>query len=180
MHLGNIQIEENDAYEILDLGTLLGGLVLTILNWVTASILPPRYKQFKNPSALVEAIRANASENDIYTAPQGLFISVSLRPQIPSFAPRLAGQLAVEFGVALGLSLLVLAIPIRSSIRTAGLIGLTGLLAGVETHFPNWNWAGFPTSYLLAGSAYLCGNWFVVGLVLGALRHKVDTDTVER
>ena len=45
--------------------------------------------------------------------------------------------------------------------------GLAGLIAGVETHFPNWNWAGFPTSYLLAGSAYLAINWFIAGLVLG-------------
>src|SRR5262245_43740879 len=160
-------------------GTLAGGLVLSILNWVTAAILPPRYKQFKDPHLVVEAIRANVSGNDIYTAPQGLFVSVSLpRPQ--SFGPRIAGQFAVEFAVALGLSLLVLATPLRSSIHAAGFLGLAGLIAGVETHFPNWNWAGFPTSYLLAGSAYLTGNWFIAGLVLGAVRRTVQSEGVAR
>jgi hypothetical protein len=159
-------------------GTLAGGLVLTVLNWVTAAILPPRYKQFKDPHAVVEAVRANVSENDIYTAPQGLFVSVSLRPQPQSFGPRLAGQLVLEFAVACGLSLLVAATPVRSSILTAGFLGLAGLIAGIETHFPNWNWAGFPTSYLLAGSTYLAANWFITGLVLGAIRRKLAPGSV--
>ena len=161
-------------------GTLAGGLVLSVLNWVTAAILPPRYKQFKDPHAVVEAIRANVSGNDIYTAPQGLFVSVSIRPRLQSFGPRIAGQFAVEFAVALGLSLLLLAIPLRSSVQAASFSGLAGLIAGVETHFPNWNWAGFPTSYLLAGSAYLAGNWFIAGLVLGAVRRKLKAEGVAR
>jgi hypothetical protein len=157
-------------------GTLAGGLVLSVLNWVTAAILPPRYKQFKDPHAVVEAIRANVSGNDIYTAPQGLFVSVSIRPRLQSFGPRIAGQFAVEFAAALGLSLLLLAIPLRSSIQAASFLGLAGVIAGVETHFPNWNWVGFPTSYLLAGSAYLAGNWFITGLVLGAVRRKLKAE----
>lgn len=161
-------------------GMLAGGLVLSVLNWVTAAILPPRYKQFKDPHAVVEAIRANVSGNDIYTAPQGLFVSVSIRPRLQSFGPRIAGQFAVEFAVALGLSLLLLAIPLRSSIQAASFLGLAGLIAGVETHFPNWNWVGFPTSYLLAGSAYLAGNWFITGLVLGAVRRKLKAEGVAR
>ena len=154
-------------------GTLAGGFVLSVLNWFTAAILPPRYKQFIDPPAVVEAIRPNVLGNDIYTAP-GLFVSVALRPRFQSFGPRIAGQFFVEFAVALGLSLLLLATPLRSSIHSAGFLGLAGLIAGVETHFPNWNWTGFPTSYLLAGSAYLAGNWFIAGLVVGAVRRKLS------
>jgi hypothetical protein len=161
-------------------GTLAGGLVLSVLNWLTAAVLPPRYKQFRDSPAVVEAIRANVSGNDIYTAPQGLFVSVSLRPRPQSFGLSIASQFVVEFAVALGLSLLVLATPFRSSIRVASFLGLAGLIAGVETHFPNWNWAGFPTSYLLAGSAYLAGNWFIAGLVLGVVRRKLEADGVAR
>ncbi len=156
-------------------GTLAGWLVLSVLNWVTAAILPPRFKQFRDPHAVVETIRANVSGDDIYTAPQGLFVSVSLRPRQQNFGARIAGQFVVEFVVAFGLSLLLLAMPLRSSTYGASFLGMTGLLAGIETHFPNWNWVGFPTSYLLAGSAYLAGNWFVTGLVLGAIRRKLET-----
>ena len=130
-------------------GTLAGGLVLSVLNWFTAAILPPRYQQFTHPQAVVEAV--------------GL---------------RLASQLVAECAVALGLSLLLLATPLRSSAYSAGVLGLAGLIAGVETHFPNWNWAGFPTSYLLAGSAYLAGNWFVAGLLLGAIRRRLEAKGV--
>src|SRR5215831_17429159 len=101
-------------------GTLAGGLLLTVLNWLTAAILPPRYKQFKDPQVVMEAIRPNVSGNDIYTAPQGLFVSVSLHRGPQSFGPRLAGQVVAEFAVALGLSLLVLAAPLRASIHAAG------------------------------------------------------------
>ena len=100
-------------------GTLAAGLVVSVLNWVTAAILPPCYKQFKDPDAVVEAIRANVSGNDIYTAAQELFVPVSIRPRLQSFGPRIACQFAVEFAVALGLSLLLLAVPLRSSIQAA-------------------------------------------------------------
>jgi hypothetical protein len=156
--------------------TLVGGLVLSMLNWLTAAILPPRYQQFKNPEAVAETIRANVSGNNIYTAPQGLFVSVSLRPGLmsgsPSLGPRIASQFLIEFAVALGFSLLLLATPLRPPLYAASLLGLAGLLAGVETHFPLWNWAGFPASHLLAGSGYLTANWFLTGLVLGWIRLK--------
>ena len=119
----------------LMIGTLAGGLVLTVLNWVTAAILPPRYKHFKDPHAVVEAIRAKVSGSDIYTAAQGLFVSVSLRPRLQSFGPRIASQLFVEFAVALGLSLLVLATPLRSSIHAVGFLGLAGLIAWCRDTF---------------------------------------------
>lgn len=162
----------------LTAGTLLGGLILSVLNWLTAAILPPRYKQFTVPQAVVDTVRANAAEDDIYTAPQGVFVAVSLRPErfgrSRSVGHRISAQFAIEFAVALGLSLLLLATRIRSPLSAAALLGLTGLIAGVETHFPNWNWEGFPTSYLLAGSGYLAGNWLMTGLLLGAIRRKLD------
>lgn len=162
-------------------GTLVGGMLLTLLNWLTAAVLPPRFKQFRDPQAVVEAVRSNVSGNDIYTAPQGLFVSVSLRPD-SSVGPqnvrsRLTRQIAIEFVVASALSLLLLATPIRSPLFAARFLGLAGLIAGTETHFPNWNWSGFPMSYLLAGSGYLAANWFLVGLVLGIVRRKlIPTD----
>src|SRR5262245_25848357 len=126
-------------------GTLAGGLVLAILNWVTAAVLPPRFKQFRDAHAVVEAIRANVTADDIYTAPEGIFVSVSLGSRSQNFAPRIAGQFVVEFAVGFGLSLLILATRLRSSIHAAGFLALAGIIAGIETHFPNWNWEGFPT-----------------------------------
>ena len=159
-------------------GTLVAGLTLSLLNWFTAAILPPRFKQFKDTQTVVETIRANVSGNNIYTAPQGLFVAVSLRADLSSriqnFGPHIAGQFAIEFAVALGLSLLLLTVPGRSPMYAASFFGLTGLIAGIETHFTHWNWDGFPASHLLAGSAYLAGNWFVAGLVLGTIRRRLE------
>jgi hypothetical protein len=84
------------------------------------------------------------------------------------------GQFAIDFGVALGLSVLLLATPPRSPLRAAGFLGLCGLVAGTEVHFPEWNWAGFPVVHMLAGIGYLAANWCITGLVLGTLRQKLD------
>ena len=157
-------------------GTLLGGVLLFVLNWFAAAVLPPRYRQFRNAEAVVEAVRSNTTSNDIYAAPQGLFVAVSLLPvesgDSRPMGARIIGQLLIEFFVAFGLSLLLRAAPARSALFAASFLGLAGLIAGLETHFPNWNWSGFPTSYLLAGSGYLSAIWFVVGLVLGTIRRK--------
>ena len=158
-------------------GTLAGGVLLSLLNWLTAALLPPRFKQFRDPGAVVETIRSNVSGNDIYTAPQGLFVSVSLQPGSaggsPNFGARVIRQFAAEFAVAFGFSFLLLRTSIRSPLSAAAFFGLAGLIAGIETHFPDWNWAGFPTSHLLAGSGYLAANWFVVGLALGTAWQKL-------
>jgi hypothetical protein len=118
----------------------------------------------------VETIQANVFDHDIYTAPQGVFVAVS--NPLQNVGRHIAGQFAVEFVVALGLSLIVSATRIRTSLGAAGFLGLIGLTAGIETHFPMWNWSGFPTSYLMAGSLYLAANWLITGLLLGALRQK--------
>ena len=164
---------EDPTRRFLFVGTLGGGLLLCVLNWFTAAILPPRFKQFRDPQAVTEAVAVNVSDNDIYVAPQGLFVSVSLsskaRGPSPRFAARLVAQLLIEFTVAFGVSLLLLVIPVSSPLWAAGSAGFAGFIAGLETHFPLWNWEGFPFSYLLAGCFYLAASWFLVGLTLDSL-----------
>lgn len=155
-------------------GTLAGGVILSLLGWFTAAILPPRFKQFTDVHAVVETIRVNVPANGIYTAPQGLFVAVALRPdlsdRLPDFGARLVRQFAVEFAVALCLSVLLLATPIRSPLRAGGFLGLVGLAAGTELRFPEWNW----NVHLLSGVGYLAANWCITGVVLGILRRRFD------
>ncbi len=159
-------------------GTLAAGVVLSVLGWFTAAILPPRFKQFQDPHVVVEAVRANVATNDIYTAPQGLFVAVSLRPdlsnRLQTVAGHLAGQFLIEFVVAFGLSVVPVATPIRAPLRAGAWLGVIGLLAGTEVHFTEWNWSGFPATHTLAGIVYLGGNWFGAGLVLGGLRRRLE------
>jgi hypothetical protein len=159
-------------------GTLIGGILLSLLGWLTAAILPPRFKQFRDARAVVEAIRKNTTTNNIYTTPEGLFVAVSLRPdlsnRIQNLGPHLASQFTIEFAVAFGLSALLLATPIRRPLQGAAFLGLAGLLAGIEVRFPEWNWEGFPLVHMLAGAGYLSANWFITGLALSALRGKLD------
>jgi len=157
-------------------GTLVGGTLLTLLGFVTAGMLPPRYKPFTDPRAVVDAMRANAPTNDIYTSPDGLFVAVSLRPAgaaRPSVVPRLAAQIGAECAVAFLLAVVVLAFGRGSATIAAGVLGLTGFAAGLEVHFAEWNFAGFPTAHFLAGVGYLSANWFITGFVLGALHRRL-------
>jgi hypothetical protein len=155
-------------------GTLAGGVLLTALGFVTAALLPPRFKPFRDPAAVVETIRANTTTNEIYTAPQGLFVSVSLRPDGSNWlqhpARHLAVQVLVEFAVAFCLSWLVTATIFARPLAIACVLGFVGAVAGVEVHVPEWNWSGFPPTHTMAAIAYLAANWFITGLVLGTLR----------
>lgn len=157
-------------------GAIVGGVLLSVLGFVTAAILPPRYKPFKDPSAVVETIRANTTTNEIYTAPQGLFVAVALRPDgsnwLQAPARRLALQVGVEFAVAFCLSLLVTATSFTRPMAVAGFLGFIGAVAGAEVHVPESNWSGFPWLHTTAAITYLAANWFVTGLALGALRHR--------
>lgn len=144
-------------------GTLAGGFVLIVLNWVTAAILPPRHRQFKDPAAVVKALRGNVPENDIYTAPQGLF-----RGRVTWATAALWYRRPACYRVRGGFGLVVA----RACYASPFVNTYCGFLwAGrTDCRTRDWNWAGFPTSYLLAGSGYLAANWFITGLVFGALR----------
>jgi hypothetical protein len=160
-------------------GTLVGGVLLTVLGFVTAALLPPRYKPFRDPTAVVETIRANTTTNEIYTAPQGLFVSVSLRPDgsnwLQNPGRHLAVQLLVELVVAFCLCLLVAATIFTRPTAVACFLGFIGAGAGAEVHVPESNWAGFPLIHTMAAISYLAANWFITGLVLGALRRQLET-----
>ena len=159
-------------------GTLVGGVLLSGLGFVTAALLPPRYKPFRDPAAVVQAIRTNTTTNEIYTAPQGLFVSVSLRPDgknwLQNPALHLALQVFVEFVVAFCLSLLVTATVFRRPTAVGCFLGFIGAVAGTEVHVPESNWAGFPPLHTMAAISYLAANWFITGLMLGGLRRKLD------
>jgi fructose-specific phosphotransferase system IIC component len=160
-------------------GTLVGGVFLSVLGFVTAALLPPRFKPFRDPAAVVETIRANTTTNEIYTAPQGLFVAVSVRPDgsnwLQNPARHLAVQVFVECAVAFCLSLLVTATIFTRPMAVACFLGFIGAVAGAEVHVPESNWAGFPITHTMAALSYLAANWFITGLVLGALRLKLDT-----
>jgi hypothetical protein len=160
-------------------GTIVGGVLLSMLGFVTAALLPPRYKPFKDPAAVVETIRANTTTNEIYTAPHGLFVSVSLRPDgsnwLQNPARHLAVQVSVELAVALCLSLLVTATAFTRPLAVACFLGFIGAVAGAEMRVPESNWAGFPWIHTTAAISYFAANWFITGLVLGALRGKLHT-----
>jgi hypothetical protein len=157
----------------LVVATIAGGLVLFVLNALAARVLPPRFQQFRDARAVNDAVRGNAAGNGMYSAP-GLFVAAS--DPLKNIGMHLVAQLAAEFAVALGLAVILLAMPVRSALLSAALLGLIGLVAGFEMRFPDWNWTGFPASHLLAGSVYLSVNWFLTGLVIAGLRRKVVSE----
>ena len=83
---------------LLITGTLTGGLVLS---WVTAAILSPRCKAIQGFPRRCGGDSLKCIGKRHQHHPQGLFVSVSLRSRLQSFGPRIAGQLVVEFAVAL-------------------------------------------------------------------------------
>jgi len=159
---------------------LVGGLVS--FAWGTVSHLTSAFsgaepRTFTDSNAVVQVVKANAPENGIYFDGRGLFAVVSFRPDLgakfPSLAPSLGIQLVIKIGVALVLAWVLLRLPPMTAFQTGILLAIIGVAAAVEELFPMQLWYGYPRASTAFEAFDLVVGWFVVGLVLGALRNKM-------
>lgn len=159
---------------------VLGGVVSFGWGSVShlAAVLPGSVpRAFADSNAVVQVVRANAVHNGVYLDGRGLFAVVSfresMRPKFPSLAPPLLRQALVEIAVAFILAWVLLRLPAMTAFQTGILFGIVGLAAGVEELVPLHIWYGFPRSEIAAEGIDLIVGWFLLGLVLGALRNRM-------
>jgi hypothetical protein len=159
---------------------VLGGLVE--FAWGTVShvalVLPgTAARSFADSNAVVQLVRANAPENGIYFDGRGLFAAVAFRPDMSqkfeSLARPLINQLLIEIGVAAVLAWVLLRLPGMTPLQTGILFAIIGVAAAIEELLPMQNWYGFPRSSSAAETIDLVVGWWLLGLVLGALRNRM-------
>lgn len=160
---------------------LVGGIVS--FAWGSVSHVAPVFpgsqpKAFADSDAVVQAIKANAPENGIYFEGRGVFAAVSFRPDMgPRFAsivPALGVQLVIEIAVALVLAWVLLRLPPMTAFQTGILLAIIGVAAAIEELAPMQVWYGFPQASTAFEALDLVVGWFLVGLVLGALRNRMN------
>jgi hypothetical protein len=162
------------------LAALLGGLVSFAWGGLShmTSILPSLEPQsFRDSTAVVETVKANAPANGIYMDGRGLFAAVAFRPDLSqkftSITRPLIHQLLIEIGVAFLLAWVLLRLPVWPAMGTASLFATLAVAAGIEQLLPEANWYGFPIRTQLAELATLVVGWFLMGLVIGWLRNRM-------
>jgi len=180
----------------LVLGGLLGGLVLFFWGAFSYMVLPwhaMTLNQFKDESAVAQALGANAGESGIYILPnphrqdpslseaqrkaaeedgltrmmQGpfMFASVSLAGT-REMGPALLLNVIGNIVSALLVTWLLLRTAPATYRRRVGMIVLIALAAAVMAHYPSWIWWRFSTRFTLVESADLLIGWLLAGLVI--------------
>lgn len=160
---------------------LLGGIVMFAwsaafhFSGVAPGLAP---KAFADSNAVVEVVRANAPENGIYFEGRGLFAAVAFRPDLGQKFDSMARPMLIQFGIEAAVSLLLawvlLRLPIWPVLGTGSLFATVAVAAGIETLVAEANWYGFPLPHQLGQLADLVIGWFLLGIVLGWLRNRMQ------
>lgn len=107
-------------------------------------------------------------EQKLATNPSGLLIYHP--PGAKGMTPgKLGTEFLTELIEALLAAFLLAQTALRSYFARAGFVAAAGLMAGMTTNFPYWNWYGFPTRYTAAYMSIEVLSYVVAGLVAAAL-----------
>jgi energy-converting hydrogenase Eha subunit A len=162
------------------LSALLGGSLSVGWGFVTHGLgIPPSImpKSFTDSTAVAQAVQANAPEHGVYFDGRGLFAAVSLHSDLRSHHPSMlypvVHQLVIEVLVAFLLAWALLRLPLWTAWGTASIFATFGLAAGASVLLSQANWFGFALQFQLAELAAFVTGWFLLGLVLGALRKNL-------
>jgi len=133
-------------------------------------------EKFKNDQLVLDAVRAQTNGNGVYIDPRGVFLALSLRPDLADKSQNMGRYLAVEgvTNLAQGflLALVLLQVKPKTVLGYAVFGLLVGLVAWVGIDVSLWNWYGFSgtlTLFDLLDMPVGCG---LAGLVLGWMIRK--------
>lgn len=168
-------------------GALLGGITYFIwmnISWMGIGWHSWYMKSFSEGSTIGEVLKSSAPEAGIYPLPdpkycsspdqmmqkmaQGPYAYMMVRPAGLSAnmgTMMLFGFLAALLLCAVATYLLANTTGL-SFVQKVGFVKLTGLLGTSSVYFGQWNWWGFPNTYLLINLLDQGIAWGLVGLVL--------------
>ncbi len=135
--------------------------------------------QFINESEVAETIAANAPKPGIYYLPFShqdhkageTAAFVNALPQ--GYAPVMTKQLLIQFaGDLVSVLIVIYLLSLTAGLSYWGRVGfvaLVGMAIGFISHFPYWNWFGFPTPYVAVIIIDSLIAWFLAGLIIARL-----------
>lgn len=177
-------------------GGIFGGIILYIWMMISWMALPwhcPTFEKFANEEAVTAAIMANSSKSGIYLLPnfcadtkemknrseslrKGPFVFSSIRrdgvnmssprPYITAFIVYLIGAFIVTHLLSHTRNL--------SYWHGVWFVTLIGILVGLLSSAPNWNWWGFSFQFTLVQFLDWVIGWFLAGLAISAVVRRVN------
>ncbi len=168
----------------IGIGTIGGAIFLFVWGALLHSGIPLRMQglhEFRNSAAVADAIRANAPNgNGIYFGKEGIFAAVHFEPGVADRAqnigPLLVKEVFTDLASAFLLCLLTLAIKCSGAGQRAGVLATAAMAAAMENQISDWNWYGFSMQFSIFEMVDIVGSWFVLGLILSALKNKFAPD----
>ncbi len=135
--------------------------------------------QFINESEVAETIRANAPKPGIYYLPfshkdhkageTAAFVNALPQGDTPAMTTQLLTQFVGDLVSVLIVIYLLSQTAGLSYWGRVGFVALVGAAIGFISHFPYWNWFGFPISYVTVIIIDSFIAWFLAGLIIARL-----------
>lgn len=161
---------------------IVSAMILVAWGAVSWMVLPWHQmvaNEFINESEVAETIEANAPNPGIYYLPfshkdhkageTAAFVN-ALPGATP---PAMTSQLLTQFvGDLVSVLIVIYLLSQTAGLGYWGRVGFVALLGaaiGFISHFPYWNWFGFPTSYVVVILIDSLVAWFLAGLMIARL-----------
>ncbi len=146
--------------------------------------------EFTDETEVADAIRENAPRAGVYYLPFAhedhkageTAAFVNALPQ--GYDPGMTKQFVTQFIGNLISALIVICLLSQAAglgyWGRVGFVALVGVAIGFVSHFPYWNWFGFPTPYVIVTFFDGLIAWLLAGLVMAKLVGKKLTGGISR
>ena len=135
--------------------------------------------EFTNESEVAETIEANAPNPGIYYLPfshknhrageTAAFVNALPQADAPAMTKQLLAQFVGDLVSVLIVMYLLSQTAGLGYWGRVGFVALVGAAIGFISHFPYWNWFGFPTPYVAVIVIDGLIAWFLAGLMIARL-----------
>lgn len=176
---------------------IICAVVLFAWGFVSWMVLPWHQivaNEFTDETEVAEAIKKNAPIAGVYYLPFAqedhkageTAAFVNALPQ--GYDPGMIKQLVIQFIGDLISALIVICLLSQTAglgyWGRVGFVALVGVGIGFISHFPYWNWFGFPTPYVIVTVVDSLIAWFLAGLIIAKLvaknTKKITTGGIHR
>ncbi len=167
--------------------SIIGGIVVFLWLMVSWMVLPMHktvINKFAEPSEVSSTIMRYAPQDGVYVIPsmeEGAtakedqpFILVNIRRGVnfKDMTRSIITGVITQMIAAFFITYLLLQAKSMKYWNRVWFVTLIGLIVGILSMIPNWNWWHFPTAWTILGIFDLVVGWFLGGLVIAKLIKK--------
>lgn len=170
-------------------GAVIGGIIVFVWGMISWGLLPwhrMAMNHFSSPNKVAEVVQSNTMEDGAYVyccnmhphdckshgAGPFIFAIVKKEGMNMKGAQLLVKGLIINIIAAFFVTWMLFRSKAQPYWHKVGFFVLAALFAAFATHFPAWNWMGFPAGYTFVALIDLVIAWFLAGLAVAKIVHK--------